>query len=95
MIAVHSVPMISIALNCLLTDVVFVRNHGKYLVYIGVSYLAINFVATKMRGSPIYFFLPWNDGSSVVVATAIVGGALWIFSTIVWLTEFLKGRTSL
>lgn len=85
-------PLVSVLVNFAITDVVFIRHHQKQLIGIAVAYLSINFLATKIKGKPIYHFLTWQDAQSLYIVTAIVLGAVMGFNILVQLSELVKGR---
>ena len=59
MIIIHSWPFMAVLVNVILTRIVFIYDHYLYCFYLGVVYICINFVGTKMRGKPMYAFLNW------------------------------------
>ena len=68
MILIHSWPFLTVFLNVAMTKTIFIYEHYRYLLYVGVIYTIINFVATKVKGKPLYDFLHWNDMSSLIYA---------------------------
>mmetsp|Transcript_14055 Transcript_14055/g.16770 ORF Transcript_14055/g.16770 Transcript_14055/m.16770 type:complete len:89 (+) Transcript_14055:178-444(+) len=69
------------------------RRLGKVVVPIGIFYLMVNFVTTKMSGNVTYWFLSWKDplvsGCAVVIG---LGGALAFIYLLAIASELAKQR---
>ena len=74
----HSIPFISTALNFFVSDQVIRASHVKMLFFIGVMYLYVNYLVVKERGRPLYWFLTWEDMTSVYIS----GGLIVAFSIV-------------
>lgn len=95
MYIIHFIPLVTSILNFLLTDILFLKSHAYYLVYVAVGYSMINFAATKAKGEPIYFFLTWEDYDSVLIVFGIMCFAYLLFYSLAWGSESLKNRTTM
>ena len=74
----HSIPFISTALNFCVSDHVLRASHFKMLCVIGVVYGYVNYLKVLERGEPLYWFLTWEDMTSVY----IMGGLIVAFSVV-------------
>lgn len=90
---VHLVPLFGMAVNFLITDIIFLRKHLKQLVIFAFFYLGINYYATMKRGMPVYHFMRWETPFDFLIALFIVFCAVILFSAYVSLSECLKNRT--
>ena len=89
----HTLPLVSIIMNFLVTDIVFVRHHQKQVCVIGVTYILINFYVTKSTGQPVYHFMTWETPVSIFIAAGIIGGGVLFYNILVTLSEKIKGKT--
>ena len=59
------------------------------MVLLGVVYSGVNYVATIMRGKPLYHFLAWDSILSYVIVVALlvlgVGIFVGVCKTVNWL----------
>lgn len=90
MIFIHFVPFLTILSNVLLTRVVFLYEHYKYCLYLGLVYGFTNFVGTKVRGKPLYAFLTWEDYTSVIIAAGLTVVAMTFFLTMSFFVNLTK-----
>lgn len=67
----HSTPFLSSLINVIISRLVFVPGHLLYMFVIGVFYLITNYYGTLGWGKPIYFFLTWEDYTSVIIGMGI------------------------
>mmetsp|Transcript_6537 Transcript_6537/g.11061 ORF Transcript_6537/g.11061 Transcript_6537/m.11061 type:complete len:248 (-) Transcript_6537:43-786(-) len=68
---VHTLPAFCSLGLMLLNKSVLLKKHSWFLVAFGILYTTSNFVVTKQRGKPLYWFLDWQDYKSVLIAVAI------------------------
>jgi len=68
---VHIVPGISILLNVIISKIIFVPYHLKYVLLYGMVYCFVNYSGTIIMGEPLYYFLTWEDYWSIVICVAI------------------------
>merc|ERR1712050_532708 len=57
----HILPGVSGLIAFLITDVTIRTSHVKMIIAVGLLYGYINYVETKKRGTPLYWFLTWED----------------------------------
>ena len=57
----HSIPMVSMVINFLITDIVLVRDHISFLYKFGLFYIFINYVGFLYKGHPLYPFMMWDS----------------------------------
>ncbi|CDW85995.1 UNKNOWN [Stylonychia lemnae] len=90
MIYIHIVPAISIFLNVLVSKLVFFYEHSKMMVIYSITYFFVNFVATKLRGSPVYPFLPWEDWFSLVVCLIIMIPNILVYYIVCGIVRYFR-----
>ena len=61
MYLVHTFPAISNLIIYATTDIQLSKTHWKGFIPIGIIYDLINFVATKLKGKPLYVMFDWKD----------------------------------
>ena len=77
----HILPGFSALICFLITDVTIRSTHSIAILVIGIWYGYINYTETKKKGTPIYWFLTWEDETSFYIY-----GGLVLFAAIVWLS---------
>ena len=77
---VHIFPALSYALNHSCTDLEFCESHWKLLLAINLLYGVINYYETKAHGTPLYWFLTWDNYESYVIygSISIAFELIWI-----------------
>ena len=60
------------------------------IVILGIIYALMNFIATKIKGKPIYDFLDWKTSFSLYVVFLILFSASFIYIFFCNLDEFVK-----
>ena len=75
------------------TDIRLDFNHGPKLIPIFALYCLINFVATKVREKPLYWFLDWEDYKSPLICIVITASFIMIFQAIARLSHSIKPKT--
>mmetsp|Transcript_14175 Transcript_14175/g.13747 ORF Transcript_14175/g.13747 Transcript_14175/m.13747 type:complete len:149 (-) Transcript_14175:28-474(-) len=91
---IHVLPLTSSLINLYLTNIVFIRRHQWYLIYFGVIYFSINFLATKYRGKPLYPFLTWDSYTSLLMVLLLYVVGISIYNLQVEISVRLKKRTA-
>lgn len=76
----HIMPGASAVICFLITDVTLRSTHLVVLLVIGIVYGYINYIETKKRGTPLYWFLTWEDETSFFIY-----GGLMLFISVLWL----------
>ena len=66
-----------------------IKSHYKLVVVIASIYIFVNYLSTKRRGRPLYWFLTWDDWKSPVIALVLIGSASFIFYSLAFLDEKL------
>lgn len=67
----HSLPLILLVLDFILNAVPVVQRHLAVILAVASLFVIDNFIATKIRGKPVYDILKWNDLASVILTIAI------------------------
>mmetsp|Transcript_42469 Transcript_42469/g.31110 ORF Transcript_42469/g.31110 Transcript_42469/m.31110 type:complete len:135 (-) Transcript_42469:36-440(-) len=88
----HLVPIIVSAINLFITDVVFVRNNSKIFFSIGLVYLFLNWFAQQMRGTPVYWFMDWEQWETYLFAVFQLVMAPAYHLMMVFVTRRVKDR---
>ena len=80
MYTVHTFPTLAYFLNFRCTDFQLVAGHWKMFLPLSVVYSTINYFETKSRGSPLYWFLTWEDHNTVLILVAlqVIFSLLWV-----------------
>lgn len=75
----HVGPGVSALINYAITDVRLTRSHVKMVFTIAALYGYVNYLETKKRGAPLYWFLTWEDSTSVLIylSLMVVFTGLW------------------
>ena len=89
---VHLFPTIAMGLLWFTTDIRLDSSHGLKLSPIALIYCFINFVATKVRGKPLYWFLDWEDYKSPLISLAITATFVIAFQGIASLSHLAKPK---
>ena len=79
-VTIHVFPLAFTLLNMRVTQVVLLRHHWVFFVPLSMIYMVINYIATKISGFYIYFFLHWENFSSLIVCVALLA-----FQSVLWL----------
>jgi hypothetical protein len=90
MIFIHFVPFITVLGNVLLTRTLFLYEHYKYCLYLGIAYAITNFIGTKMRGKPLYVFLTWEDYTSVLISCGLLVVAITFYLSVCFIVNVTK-----
>ncbi len=92
MIWIHLWPFLAVALNVWLSRIPhFEADHWPYMAIFGLIYCGVNYVATQIRGTPVYPFMTWRDWISYAVAVAILGFGIGAYIGICRLVNKMKG----
>lgn len=87
----HGVPGLCALANFAMTDVVIRASHAKAILVFMVVYGYVNYCEVKATGTPLYWFLAWDD---VYETSAIYAGLVLmttgIFVMLAQLTQWLK-----
>ena len=87
---VHTVPGFSAAANFAMTDVVLRSSHYKGMIFIAILYGFVNYHETKARGKPLYWFMTWEDSSTVFIYGGLVAGFTLVFVALSHVTVAIK-----
>ena len=92
MYLVHTLPALSLLMIFLSNDVVFKSGHWRACPPTALAYAIVNYLETKKRGAPLYWFLTWEDHTSVLISAAMAMGmsAIWVGAAT--LTQALKAH---
>ena len=89
-ICIHSVPILSMLGNVIISKVFFIVDHYPYFVAKASFYTFVNFAATIILGEVIYSFLPWNDYVSAFIALGVILIALLMYLTICYVLNIIR-----
>ena len=80
MYIVHIFPALGLFLTQKSTDMYLCTSHWILFVPVGIIYNIINYYATLQRGKPLYWFLTWEDYTSVfiVIGMQVAFSLIWI-----------------
>ena len=78
---VHSFPAISLWITSTTFNCYLSVGHWKLFAPVAIIYAVVNYLETKKRGKPLYWFLTWEDYTSVL----IYAGLMFTF-ILVWIT---------
>ena len=73
-----------------MTDVVFRARHGLVALPMIFAYAYLNYRATIAKGSPVYWFLTWEDSTSIFIAIGIATATFLAFFVLAKLTQVIK-----
>jgi hypothetical protein len=75
----HSVPLLASYYNFKTIYAIMKRSHFVCVLPLITVYLFTNYNARWARGEPLYWFLTWEDWTSVVVVVIIYAGTILFF----------------
>ena len=78
-ILIHSWPFFAVTLNVLVSQVVFIYCHYRYMILVGIVYALTNYSATKLKGKPLYKFLHWEDQTSIIISLSLLSATVFFF----------------
>ena len=90
----HILPIVGCFGNFLITDVCMKSSHSKVLIPIAVAYAVVNYLETKSRGEPLYFFLTWEDETTIYIYTVITLITIAAFHVLAYITYSIKRSKS-
>src|SRR5437764_65491 len=90
---IHILPFVATLINFMITDIIFVERHSSIFIWINVVYMGINFIVTKTRGEPIYYFLTWDSVTSYTIGIIITLAPMVVFTLYAKSSYLIKGRT--
>jgi hypothetical protein len=67
----HILPFVSSVIHAWLSRAVYIPGHSIYMITMGVLYLFTNYYGTLLRGKPLYFFMTWNDYTTIIIGLII------------------------
>ena len=92
MIMIHSFPTLSLILIYWATERLVIKStHWKMVIPLVPIYGAINYFETMERGKPLYWFLTWEDWTSLVVVGVILSFFVAIWKLLAFATYSCKG----
>ena len=68
----HLGPGFSALVNFAITDVRLTPSHVKMVFTIAALYGYVNYIETKKRGAPLYWFLTWEDSTSLLIYMSLM-----------------------
>lgn len=89
---VHLVPAIVCLLNSSITNCVLSRRMLSSILYIGMTYITINFFVVKflMNGVPLYDFMHWRTMETPLVAATLLVGFAVVYLVFCLIDEKIK-----
>lgn len=87
---VHIIPGLACLGNTYLTNSKLSPRFVPGLVAFGIFYAALNFVATKQSGKPLYPFLTWEGIDSVLIIAAMITVFSLFYLVLCWIDGRLK-----
>ena len=91
-ITLHCFPTVSLILIYWVTERLVIKStHWKMLVPFVTFFTATNYFETMERGTPVYWFLTWEDSTTLVVigVTSLILVAIWFL--LAFVTYSCKG----
>ena len=88
----HSMPIIGSIYNFRTIDAVLKASHAKALIPGVAVYLYTNYIATRLSGQNLYWFLTWEDWRSAFVVIGLYTLLPGAFHLCAWLTIKLRPR---
>ena len=76
---VHIVPPICAVVLMIISNTVMIRRHCVGVIYLGLIYGYLNYRGTVIKGEPLYWFLTWEDYTSMLVLAAFIAVFVVIF----------------
>ena len=89
---IHIVPQFCAFILFLTSNTILISKHMKGMVGFGITYSIVNFIQTKRRGKPLYWWLDWKDYNSILVLLALHAVFLVVFYGMAKLDEWYTGR---
>jgi membrane associated rhomboid family serine protease len=81
MIALHTIPFLSIYANLILTDITMVPSDWKMVAVVGASYQIANIIGCLALGGPLYPYLNWNNKPLTSLGYTAIGLLMgWFFN---------------
>ena len=92
---VHSLPFVCSYVLLRITNSVLIRRHWQGLSLFGVIYAIQNYFAVKKEGKAMYWFLSWEDYTSVLIVGLLVSIFCGLFYTTARYDEYVKQKSSI
>ena len=77
----------------LTSNTILMVRHVRGLAIFGIAYSLVNFVLTKKKGKPLYWFLDWKDYKSLLLIFGLHVVFLSMFYGMAKLDEWITGRS--
>jgi hypothetical protein len=90
---VHIVPQICSLILFLTSNTILMVKHMKGLAIFGITYSITNFIITKKRGKPLYWFLDWKDHKTLILLFVLHVVFLSMFFGMAKFDEWYTGRS--
>ncbi|CDW79984.1 UNKNOWN [Stylonychia lemnae] len=90
MIYKHFLPGLCALLNVIISEIIFVPYHLKYMIVYGMVYCLVNYTCTKILGGPLYHFLTWEDYWSIVICVGITIPNALVYYVFCKIIRFLR-----
>lgn len=88
---IHIVPAISCLTNTVISNIVLSRKPIKIQTTFGFCYCMLNFGVTRLRGHPIYSFMPWDTfADTFLVVIMLLAFYASSFLVLCFIDEALK-----
>ena len=72
----HTIPILTVASNLYLTDMVTLKKDTKLVFFMGMVYMVVNCIAQFDKGTPIYAMANWNSPISAIIGLTFVAACL-------------------
>ncbi len=59
----------------------------------GSFYLMMNFIGTKIRGAPLYPFMPWTSFATLAIGIGMICFSYAVYHFSYWLVTTIKGSS--
>ena len=86
-------PLASVVINYLLSDVEFLKRDVTSIIFFGMLYIGVNFIVSKFLGYLVYPLLTWGDIRSFVTATIFILLLVGIYYILVILSALIPRRS--
>jgi hypothetical protein len=65
-------PGLSVLINFIASDITVRASHVKMVIVIASIYGYVNYLEVKKLGKPLYWFLTWEDATSIYIYTGLI-----------------------
>ena len=82
--------MIASVLHFAVTDIVVKASHSVVLLPVAIVYLVYNYHVVKTNGTPVYWFLTWEDSSSLLIGAGLTLACVAFFCSMSFFSKFVR-----